>query len=109
MVNWASEFACALFAAAWRMRQVPLGRRAFWRYRSAMTLRTRKFLGILMTIGFLAVYALVAMAFGGVFILGKGLVAELLYYVIAGLAWLPVEMRIIRWMSKPDVRQHSVG
>ncbi len=85
------------------MRQVPLGRRSFWRYRNAMTLRTRKFIGILLTLAFLATYTLVAMAFGGVFILGKGIVAELAYYVIAGLAWLPGEMIIIRWMSKPAI------
>jgi len=71
-------------------------------YRSPMTLRTRKFIGILLTLAFMAIYALVAMAFGGVFIVGKGAVFELGYYVVAGLAWLPVEMMIIRWMSKPD-------
>jgi len=67
-----------------------------------MKLRTRKAVGIFLTLGFLTVYSLVAMAFGGVFILGKGQVAEVLYYVIAGLAWLPVEMAIIKWMSLPD-------
>ncbi len=67
-----------------------------------MSLRTRKFIGILLTLGFMAIYALVAMAFGGVFIVGKGAAFELAYYVIAGLAWLPGEMLIIRWMSRPD-------
>jgi len=67
-----------------------------------MKLRTRKAFGILLTVIFLVVYSLIAMAFGGVFILGKGQVAEIMYYVIAGLAWLPVEMAIIKWMSKPD-------
>ena len=68
-----------------------------------MKLRARKAVGIMLTLNFLLVYSLVAMAFGGVFILGKGRVAEILYYVIAGLAWLPVEMVIIKWMSKPDI------
>ena len=68
-----------------------------------MTLRTRKFFGIVLSLAFLTVYVLVAMAFGGVFIVGKGVLAELAYYVIAGLAWLPVEMLIIRWMSRPEV------
>ena len=68
-----------------------------------MTPRTRKFIGILLTLAFLAVYALVAMAFGGIFILGKGVAAELAYYVVAGLAWLPGEMLIVRWMSKPEI------
>jgi len=67
-----------------------------------MKLRTRKAVGILLTLAFLSIYCLVAMAFGGVFILGKGPVAEVLFYVTAGLAWLPGEMAIIKWMSKPD-------
>ena len=70
--------------------------------RPMLPLRTRKFIGMLLTVAFIAIYALIVMAFGGVFILGKGVVAELLFYVIAGFAWLPVEMAIIRWMSKPD-------
>jgi uncharacterized membrane protein len=83
-------------------QQVPLGRRAGLGYRCAMSVRSRKFIGILLTLAFMATYALVAMAFGGVFIVGKGAVFELAFYVVAGLAWLPVEMMIIRWMSKPD-------
>ena len=69
---------------------------------SAMTLRTRKFIGMLLTLAWIASYSLVMMAIGGVFILDKGVAAELAFYVIAGLAWLPVEMAIIRWMSRPD-------
>jgi len=87
------------------MEQVPLGRRDSGKplhYRCAMKLRTRKFVGILLTVFYMAVYALVVMAFGGVFILGHGWVFELLFYVIGGLAWLPIEMAIIRWMSRPD-------
>ncbi|MDE2384221.1 MAG: DUF2842 domain-containing protein [Alphaproteobacteria bacterium] len=67
-----------------------------------MKLRTRKFFGILLTLAFVTIYALVVMAVGGVFIVGKGVVAELAFYVVGGLAWLPVEMAIIRWMSRPD-------
>ena len=82
---------------------MPLGRSAVERYERAMLpLRIRKFIGMLLTVAFIAIYALIVMAFGGVFILGKGVVTELLFYVIAGFAWLPVEMAIIRWMSKPD-------
>lgn len=50
----------------------------------------------------MAIYSLVMMAFGGVFILGHGRIFELAFYVIGGLAWLPVEMAIIKWMSRPD-------
>lgn len=67
-----------------------------------MKLRARKAIGIFLTLVFLVIYCLVAMAFGGVFIVGKGQIAEIVFYIIAGLAWLPVEMVIIKWMSKPD-------
>ena len=67
-----------------------------------MTIRTRKFIGILMTLAWLVVYALVAMAIGGALVVGRGILFELPFYVLAGFAWVPVEMMIIRWMSKPD-------
>ena len=82
--------------------QVALGRRTNESYASPMKLRTRKALGIVLSVAFLTLYSLIAMAFGGVFIVGKGAMAEAAFYVVAGLAWLPVEMAIIRWMSKPD-------
>ena len=67
-----------------------------------MTLRARKFTGILLTLAWVISYTLVMMAVGGIFILGKGMVAEIAFYLIGGLAWLPIEMVIIRWMSRPD-------
>ena len=67
-----------------------------------MKLRTRKAVGILLTLAYLVIYCLVGMAIGGVFILGKGQLAEISFYVIVGLGWLPIEMAIIKWMSKPD-------
>jgi hypothetical protein len=35
-------------------------------------------------------------------VVGRGMVFELPFYILAGLGWLPVVMLIIRWMSKPD-------
>jgi hypothetical protein len=67
-----------------------------------MNLRTRKFIGIILTIVWMVVYSLVAMAIGGIYVLGRGVPLELPFYVLAGLAWVPVEMIIIKWMSKPD-------
>jgi hypothetical protein len=65
-----------------------------------MTLRQRKLLGTLAIIAFLIVYCLVAMAIGGIVFVGSGVVIETAYFVIAGIAWLPVVMALIRWMSK---------
>ena len=67
-----------------------------------MTQRTRKAIGTLLTVLFLVVYALVAMAIGGNYAVGRGTAMELTYFVGAGVLWLPVVMVIIRWMSKPD-------
>lgn len=67
-----------------------------------MTIRTRKAIGTIGTVMFLIVYALAAMAIGGEFAVGRGLAVELLFYVVAGVVWLPVAMAIIRWMARPD-------
>ena len=68
-----------------------------------MNLRSRKLIGTVATVTFLIVYALIAMAIGGMLIVGRGVPLELPFYLIAGLGWLPVAMWIIRWMSKPDI------
>jgi Protein of unknown function (DUF2842) len=68
-----------------------------------MKIRTRKFLGTIATVLFLIVYALVMMALGGLLVVGSGVWLELPFYILAGLAWIPVAMVIIKWMSKPDV------
>ena len=67
-----------------------------------MKIRTRKAIGTGATVTFLIVYALVAMAVGGEFAVGRGTVVELVFYALAGVLWLPVVMMIVRWMAKPD-------
>lgn len=67
-----------------------------------MKQRTRKAIGTLATISFMIAYALVAMAVGGYFAVGRGAAVELAYFMVAGLLWLPVVMALIRWMVKPD-------
>jgi hypothetical protein len=67
-----------------------------------MTQRTRKAIGTFATVFFLIVYSLVAMAVGGQLVVGAGIAAELAFYVVAGVAWVPVVMVIIRWMARPD-------
>lgn len=67
-----------------------------------MKLRTRKAIGTFATLVWITVYALVMMAIGGILVIGRGTVLELPFYLIAGLGWLPVEMWIIKWMSRPE-------
>lgn len=67
-----------------------------------MRQRTRKAIGTISVVAFIIVYSLVMMAVGGELAVGRGIVAELLFYAVAGLLWLPVVMAIIRWMVRPD-------
>lgn len=71
-------------------------------YKHLMNIRTRKAVGTVATVLWLTIYALIAMAIGGQFVVGSGLAAELLFYVVAGLVWIPVAMLIIKWMTRPD-------
>ncbi|MEI8178529.1 DUF2842 domain-containing protein [Aestuariivirga sp.] len=67
-----------------------------------MNQRTRKAIGTAATVAFIAIYALVMMAVGGMLVVGRGTAFELPFYIVAGVGWLPVVMALIRWMSKPD-------
>ena len=67
-----------------------------------MTLRQRKFVGMVAIVAFLIVYCLIAMAIGGMVAVGAPRPIEIGFFVIAGIAWLPVVMMTIRWMSRPD-------
>ena len=42
------------------------------------------------------------MAIGGALITKLNGGGQLVFFIIAGMAWLPVMMMIIRWMSRPD-------
>jgi hypothetical protein len=67
-----------------------------------MKIRQRKFIGTMATIVFLIVYALIAMAIGGRYVVGYSQAVELPAFILLGVGWIPVAMVLIRWMSKPD-------
>jgi len=67
-----------------------------------MKIRQRKFVGLVATVAFLAVYALIAMVIGGQYVVGYGSAIELVAFIILGIGWIPVAMVLIRWMSRPD-------
>jgi hypothetical protein len=67
-----------------------------------MKIRQRKFVGFVATISFLVVYALIAMAIGGQYVVGSGAAIELAAFILLGIGWIPVAMVLIRWMSRPD-------
>ena len=70
--------------------------------KASLTQRQRKLIGTVATIGFMIAYSLLMMMLGGLFAVGRGVAVELIFYIIAGVLWLPVVMLLIRWMSKPD-------
>jgi hypothetical protein len=70
---------------------------------SAMKIRARKLLGIIATVSFLTIYCLVAMVIGNAIIVRHvGGWAEAAFFLLAGLAWLPPAMLLVRWMQRPD-------
>ncbi len=73
-----------------------------------MRQRTRKFIGVILTFTFLVIYVLVMMVFGAALAAREpGFWAQLGFHALAGLAWLPVVMLIIRWMSRPDPDENA--
>ena len=67
-----------------------------------MTIRTRKLVGAIALIVFLAVYALIAMMAAIVLQVNANKVVELIYYPVAGLLWVLPAMWLIKWMQRPD-------
>lgn len=68
----------------------------------AMTIRMRKFIGTIFLVLFLIVYALVAMALGASKVVGGPYIVQVIYFLVAGLAWIIPAGILIRWMARPD-------
>jgi len=65
----------------------------------------RTFIGTGLIIGFLPVYALVAMALAQVRPLREApAIVQILCFAVLGLAWILPMMPLIKWMEKPDRR-----
>ena len=68
-----------------------------------MNRRLRKFIGVFLTLIFVIVYALVAMALAQArFVQGAPDLLQWLYYASIGMAWILPLMPLIRWMQRPD-------
>lgn len=67
-----------------------------------MTMRTRKLVGTLLLLAFLIVYALAAMMVAIVLQVNGSKLAEVVYYVVAGLLWVLPAGWLIKWMQRPD-------
>jgi hypothetical protein len=67
-----------------------------------MPARLRKFIGAILLITLVVTWALVAMALAQAPVIKANGVIEVIYYVVAGLAWVLPAMPLVRWMSRPD-------
>jgi hypothetical protein len=67
-----------------------------------MPIRLRKFIGAILLITLVVTWALVAMALAQAPMIKANGVIEVIYYVVAGLAWVLPAMPLVRWMSRPD-------
>ena len=67
-----------------------------------VTQRTRKFVGILLTLLVLAVYCLAVALIYERLLLGAPPLLLLVFFAVAGVAWIFPAMAIIRFMARPD-------
>lgn len=68
-----------------------------------MTQRKRKLWGTIALLVFITLYALLALAVAVVLQVREAHgVVEVLYYIVAGLAWVIPAGFIITWMQRPD-------
>ena len=68
-----------------------------------MRRRTRKLIGAVLMIGFVIVYALVAMVFAQARPVTEApALLQMLIYAVLGLAWVLPLLPLIKWMERPD-------
>jgi hypothetical protein len=66
-----------------------------------MPIRLRKLIGAVALILLVTSWALLAMALAQFPVVKANGVIEVVYYVVAGLAWVLPAMPLVRWMSRP--------
>ena len=74
-----------------------------------MPIRLRKFIGTILLLVLVVVWALVAMALAQAPLIREHVIASVAYYVIAGLGWVLPAMPLVRWMSVPGNRKQASG
>jgi hypothetical protein len=64
--------------------------------------RLRKFIGMVMLVTFVIVYAFVAMVIGDMTMQNRPTGVQFLYFAVAGLLWTIPAGAIMWWMDKPE-------
>jgi hypothetical protein len=67
-----------------------------------MTIRTRKLVGTIALFILITVYAFLAMMVAIALQVNASPMVEVIYYVVAGLAWVIPAGAIIWWMQRPE-------
>ncbi|MEQ1865585.1 MAG: DUF2842 domain-containing protein [Micropepsaceae bacterium] len=66
-----------------------------------MSMRWKKLIGIFALLGIIAVYSLLVMRLAVAVLPNAGPVIELLFYAVAGMAWVLPVGTLIKWMNAP--------
>jgi hypothetical protein len=66
-----------------------------------MHVRTRKLVGAVVLLLFLVIYAVAVASIGAGHITEASPLLQLLYFVVAGLAWVLPAGLLLRWMARP--------
>jgi Protein of unknown function (DUF2842) len=64
-----------------------------------MTRRMRKLVGTVLMLVFVFVYALAVTALAAPILKGASKLTEAIFYIVAGLAWAPPLMLMVKWME----------
>ena len=67
-----------------------------------MRQRLRKLLGTIVLVVFVAFYSLTAMTVAAAKLPGTSSFVQLVFFVVAGLAWVIPAAPLVAWMQKPD-------
>lgn len=68
-----------------------------------MNIRTRKLIGTVGLLCLVVVWSLLGMAVAQMPWLAASYLAQVIFYVVAGLGWVLPAMPLIAWMSRPDM------
>jgi hypothetical protein len=71
-------------------------------HNSAMTIRTRKFIGTIALLLLVVVWSLMGMTVAQTPWLANSGLLQAIFYVVAGIGWVLPAMPIISWMARPD-------
>ena len=67
-----------------------------------MPQRLRKFVGSIVLVLFISLYALTAMTVAAAKLPGTSGWTQLVYFLVAGLLWVVPSLPLVAWMQRPD-------